>query len=89
MIPYAIGQERLSRVLRKHLKEYGVEVEYSSELIALEQLADHVSAKVQTGESVEVIDVPFVVGADGGKGELFPDFRGYEVFLRIVLLQST
>lgn len=57
--------------------------------MALEQLADHVSAKVKTGESVEVIDAPFVVGADGGKGESLPNFRDYELFLRIVLLQST
>lgn len=57
------------------MKKYAVEVEYSSELVALEQFSDHASAKVKTGESVEVIDVPFVVGADGGKGESSPNFR--------------
>lgn len=57
--------------MREHLRKYSVEVEYSSELVALEQFADHATAKVRKGESVEVIDIPFIVGADGGKGELF------------------
>lgn len=66
------------------MKKCGVEVEYSSELVALEQSEDHASAKVKKGESVEVIEVPFVVGADGGKGISLPVFREYGSFLMTV-----
>lgn len=86
MIPYLIGQERFCRVLREHLKKYDVEVEYSSELVALEQFANHVNAKVKKGESVEVFDIPYVVGADGGKGETYPYSNDQESFLTTVIL---
>lgn len=68
MYHYFIGQERLCRVLLEHLKRFGVEVEFSSELVSLEQREDHMRASVRKRDVVDVIDVPFVVGADGGRG---------------------
>lgn len=72
--PYMIGQERFCRVLREHLKNSNVEVEFSSELLSSEQRNDDVISIIKTENQTESVESLFVVGADGARGVLSPCF---------------
>lgn len=83
---HLLGQERLAQIIRENLKRYGVEVEFSSELVGLEQFEDRVCARVRKPGTdsegyVEVVEAPFVVGADGGKGMCYSTrfYRGHSL----------
>lgn len=66
--PYMIGQERFCRVLREHLKNANVGVEFSSEILSSEERNDDVISIIKKGDHTETIESLFVVGADGARG---------------------
>ncbi|TFY75539.1 hypothetical protein EWM64_g8472 [Hericium alpestre] len=69
---WLLGQDAACRILREHLKKYGIEVELSTELLNLQQDAEQVTATVMKRhdgeEAHEQITAKYVVGADGAKG---------------------
>jgi 2-polyprenyl-6-methoxyphenol hydroxylase-like FAD-dependent oxidoreductase len=69
-----VGQDRVQRILGEHLKKYGCEVEFSTELKSFEQLNDGVVAhltKTEGGTEInEDLRVPYLVGADGARSAL-------------------
>ncbi|TFY80324.1 hypothetical protein EWM64_g3688 [Hericium alpestre] len=70
-IPWLLGQDTACRVLLKHLRGFGIEVEMSTELYHFEQREDHVTAsiiKAKNGIQFEKVNAKYLVGADGGKG---------------------
>lgn len=69
---YAIGQERLCRIFTNHLSKFKIYVEFSSELISLDEHEDHVTATIKKADHIETIDAEFVVGADGGRSAFSP-----------------
>ena len=69
-----MGQCVTESVFRKHLGRFGVEVELGTELTALEQDSEGVTATLRitrTGgeEAVEILRAAYVIGADGGRGQ--------------------
>ncbi|EIM90564.1 uncharacterized protein STEHIDRAFT_90412 [Stereum hirsutum FP-91666 SS1] len=66
-VGHAIGQDRLCRIFAKHASKFNINVEYSSELVSLEEQEGHVTATIRKGDRTETVDAAFVVGADGGK----------------------
>jgi 2-polyprenyl-6-methoxyphenol hydroxylase-like FAD-dependent oxidoreductase len=68
-IPYPVGllipQWRVEQILRERLAEYSVEVERGSELTALDQDADGVTAAL--GGKDQTIRARYVAGCDGGR----------------------
>ncbi|KAJ7676580.1 FAD binding domain-containing protein [Mycena polygramma] len=72
-IPYnqllSISQSEVERILRRHLKVYGCEVEMGTRLVSLEQDDLSVIARVLVGNSTErEIKCDYLVAADGAKG---------------------
>ncbi|TFY54276.1 hypothetical protein EVG20_g9768 [Dentipellis fragilis] len=69
---WILGQYAACRILREHLKAYGIEVELAKELVRLEQEDEYATAgivKRQDGKKVEeIITAKYVVSADGAKG---------------------
>ncbi|KAJ3891601.1 monooxygenase [Lentinula edodes] len=68
-----LGQNRQEQLLREHiLADYGIQVEWSTELKSFEQQPDHVLAhvvKVVDSKTVgETFTVDWQVGADGARG---------------------
>ncbi|MDF9816352.1 2-polyprenyl-6-methoxyphenol hydroxylase-like FAD-dependent oxidoreductase [Streptomyces sp. SPB162] len=59
-----IAQWNVERVLRDRLAEWGVRVEFGTELTGFEQTADAVTATLAGGERLEV---SHLVGCDGGR----------------------
>lgn len=65
-----LGQYRQQSILHRHLKKYGCEVEFHTELRSFEQSDDHVLANIMKKspdglEIPEEIKIPYLVGADG------------------------
>ncbi|TFY57158.1 hypothetical protein EVG20_g8650 [Dentipellis fragilis] len=69
---WLLGQDAACRILRDHLKMYGVEVEVATQLVSLDQTDEQVVGRVvksTLGEEIEEeITAKYVVGADGAKG---------------------
>jgi 2-polyprenyl-6-methoxyphenol hydroxylase-like FAD-dependent oxidoreductase len=69
-VPYAsvliIPQWRVEETLRIRLAQWGAEVELATELIALEQNEDGVTATLQRGDTQEQVHSRYLVAADGG-----------------------
>ncbi|KAH7877009.1 FAD binding domain-containing protein [Lentinula edodes] len=68
--PMVLGQYRQQSILHRHLKKYGCEVEFHTELRSFEQSDDHVLANIMKkspdgAEIPEEIKIPYLVGADG------------------------
>ncbi|MCZ4123830.1 FAD-dependent oxidoreductase [Streptomyces sp. H39-S7] len=59
-----IAQWNVERVLRDRLAEWGVRVEFGTELTGFEQAGDVVTATLADGERIEV---SYLVGCDGGR----------------------
>ncbi|TFY73620.1 hypothetical protein EWM64_g10392, partial [Hericium alpestre] len=66
--PRCILWDAACRILRDHLKQFGVEVELSTELLTIEQGADSVTATVAKEGAEEKVTAKYVIGADGAKG---------------------
>ncbi|KAJ6524056.1 FAD binding domain-containing protein [Mycena sp. CBHHK59/15] len=66
----SIGQSEVEKILRRHLKTYGCEVEMGKQLVGVNQTNDSVTAKVLlVGSSTETeIKCDYLVAADGAKG---------------------
>jgi 2-polyprenyl-6-methoxyphenol hydroxylase-like FAD-dependent oxidoreductase len=60
---WMLGQTQIEGILRARLREWGVQVELATELIALEQDQNEVTATLSTGE---IARFDYLVGADGG-----------------------
>lgn len=70
LFPYwlSIPQSETERCLEDHLNELGGRVERNTELVHLEQFEDHVHVVLKhPGDSIETLDVPWVVGCDGAR----------------------
>jgi 2-polyprenyl-6-methoxyphenol hydroxylase-like FAD-dependent oxidoreductase len=70
-IPYAspliIPQWRVEEILRGRLSELGGKVELATELVALEQGTEIVTATVQNADQRDQLRARYVVAADGGR----------------------
>jgi 2-polyprenyl-6-methoxyphenol hydroxylase-like FAD-dependent oxidoreductase len=67
--PYvlALGQDDNERIMGTKLHEYGVDVQWNTELIGLEQQRDHVDVTLrQTDGSTRKLTAALVAGCDGG-----------------------
>ncbi|KAL1701600.1 FAD binding domain-containing protein [Schizophyllum commune] len=79
-----LGQSRHEELIRSHLERYGVQVEFGTELLDFTQDEDKVHVRLAKGDKtnaeIEELDVPFLVGADGGRSKvrktLGPKFEG-------------
>jgi len=70
-VPYAstllIPQWRVEEVLRGLMEQRGGRVELATELVAVEQHADYVTATLQNGDAQEQVRGKYLVAADGGR----------------------
>ncbi|KAJ6583450.1 FAD binding domain-containing protein [Mycena vulgaris] len=66
----SISQSEVEKILRRHLKTYGYEVEMGKQLVGLTQNKESVTAKVlSVADSIEAeIKCDYLVAADGAKG---------------------
>ncbi|OJT13451.1 Pentachlorophenol 4-monooxygenase [Trametes pubescens] len=69
----SIGQFVIEGIFRDHLAKFGVQVELATELVALEQDAEDVTATLKhtsgTGEeTTETFRASYIIGADGARG---------------------
>jgi 2-polyprenyl-6-methoxyphenol hydroxylase-like FAD-dependent oxidoreductase len=68
--PYVLmlGQDDNERILGEHLRRWDVDVQWNTELVALEQKPTHVSATITTADGgTQTIDAAYVAGCDGGR----------------------
>lgn len=68
--PYVLmlGQDENERIMGDRLRELGVGIEWNTELVALEQHADHVTATItQPDGRSRTIDAAYVAGCDGSR----------------------
>ncbi|KAA1469126.1 hypothetical protein DENSPDRAFT_559063 [Dentipellis sp. KUC8613] len=69
---WLLGQDAACRILRDHLKMYGIEVEVATELVSLDQTEELVVGRVVKNtpdeEVEEEVTAKYIVGADGAKG---------------------
>ena len=64
----SIPQSETERCLEEHLQELGGRVERNTELIDIEQFPDFARVTLKhRDESIETLDVPWVVGCDGAR----------------------
>ncbi|KDR74757.1 hypothetical protein GALMADRAFT_123452 [Galerina marginata CBS 339.88] len=69
-----LSQDQLEEILRKHLGEYGVVVEYGKGLVGIEQTETAIITRVTTFKDgkptadQELITAQYLIGADGAKG---------------------
>lgn len=66
-IPLMVPQFLTERIMRESLSELGCRVEFDCELIAFEQGADSVVARLAGANGEETVRVRYLVGADGGR----------------------
>jgi 2-polyprenyl-6-methoxyphenol hydroxylase-like FAD-dependent oxidoreductase len=88
--PYVLilGQDDNERIMGEKLRDWGVSVQWNTELIALEQKQEHVEAIVkQPDGTTRAIQASYVAGCDGGhsavrelSGIAFPGARYEHVF---------
>lgn len=68
--PYVLmlGQDDNEVLLGEHLRQFGVAVQWNTELVALEQHPSHVAATIQTADgNTRTIEASYVAGCDGGR----------------------
>ena len=61
-----IAQPELERLLRRHLSQLGVEVDYGVEVTGWRDVPDRVTLTAETPTGQRQIDTRYVVGCDGG-----------------------
>lgn len=62
-----LGQDDNERILGEHLNQYGISVQWNTELVAFEQQADCVNATLKLPDgSLRIVSVTYVAGCDGG-----------------------
>ncbi len=68
--PYVLmlGQDDNERILGAHLRRWNMDVQWNTELVALEQHADHVRVTLTgPGGQARVVTAAYVAGCDGGR----------------------
>ena len=73
--PYVLmlGQDDNERIMGEHLAQYGLAVQWNTELIALDQQADHVTATIKDPDgSTRKITASYVAGCDGSRSAAEP-----------------
>lgn len=71
--PYilVLGQDDNEKILGDHLRALGQDVQWNTELVALEQQADHVTAALALADgSTRQITAAWVAGCDGGRSKV-------------------
>ena len=64
----ALGQDDNERIMGAKLRDYGVEVQWNTELVGLQQQSDHVAVTLkQPDGSTRKLTGAWVVGCDGGR----------------------
>lgn len=66
-IPLMIPQFLAERIMRDRLAELGCRVEFGCELVAFEQDAQGMTARLSGADGEETVRVRYLVGADGGR----------------------
>jgi 2-polyprenyl-6-methoxyphenol hydroxylase-like FAD-dependent oxidoreductase len=63
-----LGQDDNERILGERLRDWGLDVQWSTELVALEQRADHVAATIRQPDGrTRTLTVGYVAGCDGAR----------------------
>lgn len=83
-----LNQNNHEEILREHLEKFGCKVELGTELVALEQDEDGVTAHVRVGSEDKTFRTQYLVGADGARGMFFTDNRMYHVRSRCMQVLS-
>jgi 2-polyprenyl-6-methoxyphenol hydroxylase-like FAD-dependent oxidoreductase len=68
--PYVLmlGQDDNERIMGAHLRHWGVDVQWNTELVALKQAPGHVQATIKDPDgSTRTITAAYVAGCDGGR----------------------
>lgn len=66
-----LGQDDTERMLGARLREWGGEVRWTTELVALEQHADHVTATIRNAAGAsEAVTCRYLAGCDGGRSSV-------------------
>jgi 2-polyprenyl-6-methoxyphenol hydroxylase-like FAD-dependent oxidoreductase len=65
--PYVLGvpQDETERILEEHVAQHAVRVERNTELVALEQHASRVSARLRVADRTEEVEADWLLGCDG------------------------
>ena len=63
-----LGQDDTERILGARLRDWGVDVRWNTELVALEQHPDHVTVKIRTADgATETVTASYLAGCDGSR----------------------
>jgi 2-polyprenyl-6-methoxyphenol hydroxylase-like FAD-dependent oxidoreductase len=63
-----LGQDDTERMLGARLRDWGIDVRWNTELLALEQHPDHVAATIRTADgALQTIAAAYVAGCDGSR----------------------
>ena len=63
-----LGQDDNERIMGEHLRNWGMAVQWNTELIAIKQEPDHVAATLREADgSTRTIRAAYVAGCDGGR----------------------
>ena len=68
--PYVLmlGQDENERIMGDRLRDWGIDVEWNTELVALEQHVDHVTTTIEQPDgSLRTVDAAYVAGCDGSR----------------------
>ena len=67
--PYVLmlGQDDNERIMGDHLTDWGIDVHWNTELVALEQDASQVTATSKSGRPHDEITAAYVAGCDGAR----------------------
>jgi 2-polyprenyl-6-methoxyphenol hydroxylase-like FAD-dependent oxidoreductase len=68
--PYVLmlGQDDNERIMGAHLRQWGVDIQWNTELVALEQAPGYVTATIKDPDgSTRTITAAYVAGCDGGR----------------------
>lgn len=88
-LPLMIPQFLTERVMRDRLAEFGHQVEFGLELVAFEQDAECVTARLSGPSGQESLRCRYLIGADGGRsfvrGALGVDFPGKTLGVRALV----
>lgn len=66
-LPLMVPQFLTEAIMRERLAEFGHSPRYGHELVAFEQDAEGVTARISAGGAEEIIRARYLVGADGGR----------------------
>ncbi|KAL1725457.1 FAD binding domain-containing protein [Schizophyllum commune] len=68
--PLMLGQDRHEEILRAYLQRYGIQVEWATELVHFTQDDHKVHVRISKGDAIEVFNVAYLIGADGGHSKV-------------------